>query len=70
MGLANLGMVFFGLFGSKYVNIPMFLTIRRCSILTTVIMNYTIMGLLPDIYLSSVLFLSLTGSVVAGVSSS
>lgn len=44
MGLANLSMVFFGLFGSKYVSIPMFLTLRRCSLLTTVIMNYVIMS--------------------------
>eukprot|EP00347_Sterkiella_histriomuscorum_P018313 403345983 len=66
MGFANLISVNFGLLGSKIVNIPMFLTLRRCSILTVVLMNYFIMGSVPDSYLMLTLVLSLSGSVVAG----
>lgn len=67
MGMANLITVFFGLYAVKNVSIPMFLTFRRCSILTTVVMNYFIIKTVPDFNLSLTLFLSVVGSCIAGV---
>jgi len=66
MGLANLTAVFFGLYSVKLVNIPMFLTFRRCSMLTTVIMNYYVNRVFPDAALSITLFLTTAGALVAG----
>eukprot|EP00347_Sterkiella_histriomuscorum_P021288 403334531 len=66
MGFANIVTVKFGLLGSKMVSIPMFLTLRRCSILTVIIMNYAILGSIPDRQLMLTLVLSLSGSVIAG----
>lgn len=39
MGAFNLVTVLFGLYSVKLVNIPLFLTFRRCAILATVILN-------------------------------
>eukprot|EP00347_Sterkiella_histriomuscorum_P007637 403348152 len=66
LGLVNLITVFFGLYAVKNVNIPMFLTFRRCSILTTVICNFFILRTIPDLNLSLTLLLSVVGSCVAG----
>ena len=66
MGLANLTAVIFGLYSVKLVNIPMFLTFRRCSLLTTVIMNYLVNRVYPNKALSITLFLSTAGALIAG----
>jgi hypothetical protein len=39
--------VLFGLYSVKAVNIPLFLTIRRCSMLTTIIVDYLYQGKAP-----------------------
>lgn len=36
--------VLFGLYSLKAVNIPLFLTIRRCSMITTIIVDYLYAG--------------------------
>ncbi len=66
MGLANLTAVFFGLYSVKLVNIPMFLTFRRCSMLTTVLMNYVVNRVYPDEALRITLFLTTVGAIIAG----
>ncbi len=40
IGLLNLVTVAFGVYAVKYVSIPIFLTFRRCSLLTTFAVNY------------------------------
>lgn len=42
MALMNLITVAFGIYAVKYVSIPIFLTFRRCSLLTSVLVNYFI----------------------------
>jgi len=58
--------VLFGLYSLKAVNIPLFLTFRRCSILTTVLVMYVYKGDSP----SSVLVISsafvVVGALIAG----
>ena len=39
--------VLFGLYSVKAVNIPLFLTLRRCSMLTTIIVDYLYAGKQP-----------------------
>jgi len=40
--------VLFGLYSLKAVNIPLFLTIRRCSMITTIIVDYLYAGKKPS----------------------
>ena len=40
--------VLFGLYSLKAVNIPLFLTIRRCSMITTIIVDYLYAGKAPS----------------------
>jgi len=40
--------VLFGLYSVKAVNIPLFLTMRRCSILTTILVDYLFAGKKPN----------------------
>ena len=47
IGLANMATVIFSLFAVKHSSIPMFLAIRRCSILATVIVTFAINGEKP-----------------------
>jgi hypothetical protein len=42
IGIICLITVIFGLFSVKNVNVPMFLTMRRCCIFAVLIMNYLI----------------------------
>jgi hypothetical protein len=76
MGLTNLVTVLFGLFSVKLVNIPLyliiyykfrFLTFRRCSILTTVLMGWIITSSIPDRKLSISLILTAIGAFFASV---
>jgi hypothetical protein len=69
MGLSNLAQVFFGLYSVKLVNIPMFLTFRRCAMLTTVGMNFVVNAVYPDLALCFTLFMTTTGALTAGYQS-
>jgi len=40
--------VLFGLYSVKAVNIPLFLTMRRCSILTTILVDFLFAGKKPN----------------------
>lgn len=78
MGLSNLVTVLFGLYSVKLVSIPLyvqisfhkiyrFLTFRRCSILTTVLMAYIINKVVPERKLCISLVLTGLGAFFAGV---
>lgn len=58
--------VLFGLYSLKAVNIPLFLTIRRCSMITTIIVDYLYAGKTPNGSLLFAAFFVVTGAVVAG----
>ncbi|CDW73393.1 udp-sugar transporter sqv-7-like [Stylonychia lemnae] len=67
IGLGNLITVAFGIYSVKYVSIPLFLTFRRCTILTTFLANYllTRKGLDSRTYLK--LSLITIGAIIAGL---
>ena len=65
----NLVTVLFGIFSVKEVNIPLFLTFRRCAILSTVALNYLIKGIKPDLNLWISTILISAGAIVAGADS-
>lgn len=67
MGMSNLCTVFFGLYSVKIVNIPMFVTIRRCALLTTVLANYIVNRAVPDAKLRTSVTLSTFGAFLAGI---
>lgn len=67
LGLLNLVTVAFGIYSVKYVSIPLFLTFRRCSLLTTFFVNFIINRNLPDKRTYFKLFLVTMGAVIAGI---
>lgn len=67
LGFLNLVTVAFGIYSVKYVSIPLFLTFRRCSLLTTFFVNYVINRSSPDSRTYFKLFLVTLGAVVAGI---
>ena len=69
LSVLNIITVFFGLYSVKYVNIPIFLTMRRCCILATTIINYFVRSQVPDSNLIVVCFMLFSGSIVAGYES-
>ena len=58
--------IIFGLFATKLVSIPMFLTFRRCAIICTVLVQYVREGTIPSSTLSVALFLMIFGALLAG----
>ncbi|CDW82730.1 UNKNOWN [Stylonychia lemnae] len=63
MGIFNLTTVMFGLFAVKLVSIPLFLTFRRCTIITTAFMGFLINGQVPDRNLSLCLLFTGIGAL-------
>ena len=58
--------VLFGLYSLKAVNIPLFLTIRRCSMITTIIIDYLYQGKAPTQTLLFAASFVVLGALVAG----
>jgi hypothetical protein len=58
--------VLFGLYSVKAVNIPLFLTIRRCSILTTIIVDFLYAGKTPSSVTLTGAFFIVLGGLIAG----
>ena len=58
--------VLFGLYSLKAVNIPLFLTIRRCAMITTIIVDYFYAGKIPNQTLLFASFFVVAGALVAG----
>ena len=58
--------VIFGLFSVKLVNIPMFLTFRRCSVLATIIVDFVAFGNKPNASLIQASTLLIAGAIIAG----
>lgn len=58
--------VLFGLYSLKAVNIPLFLTIRRCSMITTIMVDYLYAGKSPTSTLLIAAFFVSTGALIAG----
>ena len=69
LGSMNLVGVLFGLFAVKHVNIPLFLTFRRCNILATVLMTYIVESKLPTATLAKCTAIMVLGGIVAGYES-
>lgn len=69
IGAMNIVSVLFGLYSMKHVNIPLFLTFRRCCILATLIINYAISREVPGKVLSYCTAAMLLGSIIAGYES-
>ena len=67
LGMFNLITVAFGIYSMKYVSIPLFLTFRRCSILTTFMVSFYLNRKYPDSYTLLKLGLVTTGALVAGL---
>ena len=66
MALINVITIGFGLYSVKYVNIPLFLAMRRCCILATTAMNYFLRGSIPDCSLLTACSLLFLGAFTAG----
>jgi hypothetical protein len=58
--------VLFGLFSVKLVNIPMFLTFRRCSVLATIVVDFIALGNKPNASLVYSSTLLIVGAIIAG----
>ena len=58
--------VFFGLYSLKAINIPLFLTARRCSIMTTILVDYLYAGKKPTSVLLITMMFVVIGAIVAG----
>lgn len=58
--------VLFGLYSLKAVNIPLFLTIRRCAMITTIIVDYLYQGKVPGQTLCIASSFVVLGALVAG----
>lgn len=67
LGLLNLITVAYGIYSVKYVSIPLFLTFRRCTLLTTFLVNYIINRNPPTGKTYLRLSLVTTGAIVAGM---
>ncbi len=63
----NLITVAFGVYSIKYVSIPLFLTLRRCSILTSFFVNYLVNGKGADSRTYLKLGLVTAGALIAGI---
>lgn len=66
LGLMNLITVAFGIYSIKYVSIPIFLTFRRCSLLTSFFVSYLITGKGADSRTCVKLALVTAGAMIAG----
>lgn len=66
IGFMNLITVAFGIYSVKYVSIPLFLTFRRGSLLTTFLISYIVNKKAPDSRTYLKLTLVVLGSLVAG----
>lgn len=62
----NLVTVAFGIYSIKYVSIPIFLTFRRCSILTSFFVTYIMTGKSADTRTYFKLSLVTAGAFIAG----
>ena len=69
VGSVCLTTVIFGLYAVKNVNIPMFLTMRRCGIFSTLVVNYFIAGTVPKHVEIGCTSLLLLGAIIAGYES-
>lgn len=58
--------VLFGLYSVKLVNIPLFLTFRRCAILATLVTQFVMESKVPSRNLSLSATLMVTGAIIAG----
>jgi hypothetical protein len=58
--------VLFGLYSLKAVNIPLFLTIRRCAMITTIIIDYLYAGKKPSKELLFAASFVVAGALIAG----
>ena len=58
--------VLFGLYSLKAVNIPLFLTFRRCAMVTTIIVDYFVGGKTPSQTLLISAFFVVVGALIAG----
>jgi len=58
--------ILFGLFSVKAVNIPLFLTVRRCSMITTILVDYLYANKKPSSTLLISSFFVVMGAIVAG----
>lgn len=58
--------VLFGLYSLKAVNIPLFLTIRRCSMITTIIVEFLYQGKKPTHVTLVSSFFVVAGGLIAG----
>ena len=61
--------VLLGFYAVKFVNIPLFLTNRRCAIIATMVVQYYLQDKIPDSKLKVSAALMLTGAVIAGYES-
>lgn len=50
----------------KLVNIPMFLTFRRCSVLATIVIDFIALGNTPNVSLVKSSALLIAGAIIAG----
>jgi len=66
IGAMAIVQVCFGLYSVKLVSIPLFLTFRRCSILSTIIVQYLAQGIIPDYMLCTCATIIVSGGLVAG----
>ena len=66
VGLVQIFQVLFGLFSVKLVNIPMFLTFRRCGVLATLIVDYFVFKNKPSNALLLSSSLLVIGALIAG----
>lgn len=62
----NLITVLFGLYSVKNVNIPLFLTFRRCAIIFTIMVQYITQGTIPSGIQQLCTALMLSGALTAG----
>lgn len=58
--------VLFGLYSLKAVNIPLFLTFRRCAMVTTILVDYFYAGKKPTQTLLISAFFVVLGALIAG----
>jgi hydrogenase/urease accessory protein HupE len=65
----NIGAVLLGLYALKFVNIPLLLTMRRCAIVATIIMQFLLEYKIPDRKLVIAASVLLIGALIAGYES-
>lgn len=67
LGFGNLVTVAFGIYSIKYVSIPLFLTFRRCSLLSTFFVTFLLYRQSPSLRTYFKLGLVTLGAVIAGI---